>query len=216
MSSLGSMSDEGIRNMLDDYGIKHGPVVGSTRGLYEKKLREAMKKEKKAKPSPDKTYYREEEEEVTYVTYRTPVRNDGLENRPYMRSRPEYTEREYEDERSYSRPRSEYSGRDFVDEPRLYDTPPSTYRHISCSTPVMKPSGAATKDKDPAESSRLIPRWIQFVVFLAVAAFLYFVFSNMESSYSEPFKRIDWFLFLIVLACWVFAVVQLYMWSVYI
>lgn len=100
MSSLSNKSAQEISELLDEYGIKHGPVVGewhrlscllcapvwigltdrsylssftcnkgfavscllaeSTRGLYEKKLKEAMAKSKRAKPSPDKTYYREE------------------------------------------------------------------------------------------------------------------------------------------------------------
>ncbi len=134
MSSLSSKSAQEISDLLDDYGIKHGPVVGewlglnvyfapvfwinvhgselhrplppslppsvpvwsyqvygcsngwiggflctlvhrsshvrlcvwlflcsdSTRSLYEKKLKEAMAKGKRAKQSPDKTYYREE------------------------------------------------------------------------------------------------------------------------------------------------------------
>lgn len=32
----------------------------STRALYEKKLREAMSKQRKTKPQSDRTYYREE------------------------------------------------------------------------------------------------------------------------------------------------------------
>ncbi|XP_071764891.1 uncharacterized protein LOC139919158 [Centroberyx gerrardi] len=189
MATLSSKSAEEISSLLDEYGIKHGPVVDSTRSLYEKKLREAMSKGKRAKPSPDKTYYREEEEEVTYVSYRTPIRNDGSgDGRPYMRTRPEYSEREFEDERSYSRPRPEYRERDFVDEPYIYDTP-STYRNVSHlrSTP-MKSGRDAPK---AAESSRLIPLWVQFLFFLAVAAFLYFVFSNMETTHSDPFKKIE-------------------------
>ncbi|MEQ2177825.1 hypothetical protein GOODEAATRI_007590 [Goodea atripinnis] len=72
MASLSSKSLQEISDLLDEYGIKHGPVVESTKNLYVKKLKEAMTKGKKAKPSSDKTFYREEEEEVTYV-YRTPV-----------------------------------------------------------------------------------------------------------------------------------------------
>ncbi|CAL8323195.1 unnamed protein product [Merluccius merluccius] len=101
MSRLSGKSDQEIRDLLDEYGINHGPVVDSTRALYEKKILEAMGR-KEAKPSPDKTYYREEK-----------------------------------------------------------------------------------------EKSRLIPLWVQFLVFLVVAVFLYFVFCNMESTHSEPFKGID-------------------------
>ncbi|KAK1151415.1 emerin-like isoform X5 [Acipenser oxyrinchus oxyrinchus] len=68
MSNLSSMSDQELTSLLDQYEIKHGPVVGTTRKLYEKKILEAMRKEEKQgkvkKPSSDKTYYREEETET--------------------------------------------------------------------------------------------------------------------------------------------------------
>ncbi|XP_051281176.1 emerin (Emery-Dreifuss muscular dystrophy) isoform X3 [Dicentrarchus labrax] len=73
--SLSEKSDEEISELLAEYGIKHGPIVDSTRKLYEKKLEKAME----ATPlqaSSDKTYYREEEEEVTYITYQSPVRHE--------------------------------------------------------------------------------------------------------------------------------------------
>ncbi|XP_018521561.1 emerin [Lates calcarifer] len=188
MSSLSSKSAQEISDLLDEYGIKHGPVVDSTRSLYEKKLKEAMAKGKRAssKPSSDRTYYREEEEEVTYV-YRTPVRSDGAgDSGSYMSSRPGWTEREYEHETSYSsysplRSRSEYSrGRNYVDEPRMYDTP-STYRNSYLKSTPMKSDQDAPK---APKSSRLIPLWVQFVFFLAVAVFLYLVFSSMETNES--------------------------------
>lgn len=181
--SLSSKSAEEISELLDEYGIKHGPVVDSTRSLYEKKLKEAMAKEKRAKPSSDKTFYREEEEEVTYV-YRTPARSEASgDSRPYMRSRPEWTEREYEHEASYSgysKSRPEYRGQDLVDEPHMYDTP-STYTNTYVKPTPMKSGQDAPK---PRQSSRLIPLWVQFVFFLAVAAFLYLVFTNMETNES--------------------------------
>ncbi|XP_070766427.1 uncharacterized protein [Enoplosus armatus] len=188
MSSLSSKSTQEISALLDDYGIKHGPVVESTRSLYERKLKEAMAKGKRAKPSPDKTYYREEEDEVTYV-YRTPVRSDGSgDSGSYMRSRPEWTEREFANETSYSsysRSRPEYRGRDYVDEPSMYDTP-STYRQSYLKSTPMKSGQEAPQ---APKSSRLIPLWVQFVFFLAVAVFLYIVFSSMETN--ESIKGIE-------------------------
>ncbi|KAM9751650.1 uncharacterized protein ACNS7B_008430 [Menidia menidia] len=179
MALLGNMSAQDISDLLDEYGIKHGPVVDSTRSLYEKKLKEAMAKGKKAKPSPDKTFYREEEEEVTYV-YRTPVRSEGSgDSGAYLRSRPEWDEHETSYS-SYSRSKPEYGGRDFVDEPHLYDTS-STFRNSHLKATPMK---SGQQDAPKAPQSRLIPLWVQFVFFLAVAAFLYFVFSNMETNES--------------------------------
>ncbi|XP_077430712.1 emerin (Emery-Dreifuss muscular dystrophy) [Vanacampus margaritifer] len=77
--SLSDKSDEELSKLLTDYGIKHGPIVDSTRKLYVKKLERAMK-QMPGKPSSDKTYYREEEEEITYVTYRSPVKHEVYED----------------------------------------------------------------------------------------------------------------------------------------
>ncbi|XP_020510095.1 emerin (Emery-Dreifuss muscular dystrophy) [Labrus bergylta] len=74
--SLSEKSDEEISELLTKFGIKHGPIVESTRGLYEKKLARLMESAA-VKSSPDKTFYREEEEEVTYITYHTPVRHEA-------------------------------------------------------------------------------------------------------------------------------------------
>ncbi|XP_029995324.1 emerin isoform X2 [Sphaeramia orbicularis] len=191
MSSLSSKSAQEISELLDEYGIKHGPVVDSTRSLYEKKLKEAMAKGKRpAKAASDKTYYREEEEEVTYLT-RTPFQvrsSTSGDSGSYLRSRPEWTEREYEAETSYSdylRSKPEYRGRDFVDEPYTYRTSsPYTSSYLK-STP-MKP--AEDPPKAP-KSSRLVPAWVQFLFFLIVMVFLYLVFSNIETN--EPMKGIE-------------------------
>ncbi|KAM9506600.1 uncharacterized protein ACWYII_048339 isoform 13-T13 [Salvelinus alpinus] len=226
MAALRNKSDQEIKDLLDEYGIKHGPVVDTTRPLYEKKLKEAMAKAKVTvtKPSPDRTFYREDKEEVTYVTCQTPVRSEGPsgDGKPYMRSRPEYSERDRVDDKPYSRPeyserdrvddkpysrpeyseidrvddklysrsRPEYSsGRQYIDEPHVYNTPSSSSSY-SKPTPVVK-SGGVVKKENTTSSGRLIPLWIQFLVFLIVAGFLYFIFTNMESAESSPFNKIQ-------------------------
>ncbi|XP_071205385.1 emerin-like isoform X5 [Salvelinus alpinus] len=246
MAALRNKSDQEIKDLLDEYGIKHGPVVDTTRPLYEKKLKEAMAKAKVTvtKPSPDRTFYREDKEEVTYVTCQTPVRSEGPsgDGKPYMRSRPEYSERDRVDDKPYSRSKPEYrerdrvddkpysrpeysernrvddkpysrskpeyrerdrvddklysrsrpeysSGRQYIDEPHVYNTPSSSSSY-SKPTPVMK-SGGVVKKENTTSSGRLIPLWIQFLVFLIVAGFLYFIFTNMESAESSPFNKIQ-------------------------
>ncbi|XP_064812303.1 emerin-like isoform X1 [Oncorhynchus masou masou] len=227
MAALRNKSDQEIKDLLDEYGIKHGPVVDTTRPLYEKKLKEAMAKAnvKVTKPSPDRTFYREDQEEVTYVTYQTPVRSEGpsgdgkpymrsrpeyserdrvddkpysrpeyserdrVDDKPYSRSRPEYSERDWVDDKLYSRSRPEYSsGRPYIDEPHVYNTPSSSY---SKPTPVVKSGGGVVKKENTTSSGRLIPLWVQFLVFLMLAGFLYFIFTNMESAESSPFNRIQ-------------------------
>ncbi|XP_067384521.1 emerin (Emery-Dreifuss muscular dystrophy) isoform X1 [Channa argus] len=77
---LSEKSNEEISKLLAEFGIKHGPIVDSTRKLYEKKLEKAMETAP-VKPSSDKTFYREEgkaaEEEITYITYRSPIKQEG-------------------------------------------------------------------------------------------------------------------------------------------
>ncbi|XP_023994573.1 emerin isoform X2 [Salvelinus sp. IW2-2015] len=212
MAALRNKSDQEIKDLLDEYGIKHGPVVDTTRPLYEKKLKEAMAKAKVTvtKPSPDRTFYREDKEEVTYVTCQTPVRSEGPsgDGKPYMRSRPEYSERDRVDDKPYSRSKPEYrerdrvddklysrsrpeysSGRQYIDEPHVYNTPSSSSSY-SKPTPVVK-SGGVVKKENTTSSGRLIPLWIQFLIFLIVAGFLYFIFTNMESAESSPFNKIQ-------------------------
>ncbi|XP_061759971.1 uncharacterized protein LOC133554811 isoform X1 [Nerophis ophidion] len=155
MHKLNNKSAQEISDLLDEYGIKHGPVVESTRNLYMKKLREAMVNPKRAAPS-DKTYYREEEEEVTYL-YRTPTRSNVPEDnsRLHMRSRPEWTERETEQEHY-------------------------TYNK---GYPYTNSTPKTSREAPPEpESTRFIPLWVQLVFFLIAAVFLYLVFSSMETN----------------------------------
>ena len=67
----------------------------------------------------------------------------------------------------------------------MYDTP-STYRSAHLKSTPMKPDLVPPK---APESSRLIPVWVQIVFFLAVAVFLYLVFSRMETE--EPLTGIE-------------------------
>lgn len=194
MSNLSEKTNAELQELLDEYGIKHGPIVESTRGLYEKKLREAMSKAKKS--SSDKTYYREEvEEEVTYVT-RTPVREDPVRDSyysgAYMRSRPERTEREYQHEASYSnfsRSPPDFKGKDYIDEPYTYSTPTSYRSSYLSSTPVTTKDIKSPSAPPATKSSSLIPPWFQVVFFLVVLILLYIVFSSMETN--EPIKGIE-------------------------
>ncbi|KAF3859913.1 hypothetical protein F7725_000168 [Dissostichus mawsoni] len=81
--SLREKSDEELSKLLSESGIKHGPIVDSTRKLYEKKLEKAMEDAPLEVPSPDKTFYREEAEEVTYITYQhSPVRQEVYSDGP--------------------------------------------------------------------------------------------------------------------------------------
>ncbi|KAM9830748.1 uncharacterized protein ACBT44_005503 [Syngnathus typhle] len=166
MYTLSSKSTDELRFLLDEYGIKHGPVVDSTRSLYEKKIREAMAKEKRVYPKKsDKTYYREEEEEVTYV-YSPPVRSHLPEDysRLYTSAKPEWTEREVQHERY------------------TYDTASSPYASARLRATEGRPKKSHEDIPKEPKSSRFIPVWVQLLFFLVAAVFLYLVFANMETN----------------------------------
>ncbi|XP_042563595.1 uncharacterized protein LOC122132867 isoform X3 [Clupea harengus] len=150
---LSNKSDDEIRWMLEDYGIKHGPVVGSTRQLYERKLREAMAIEKKARlrprPPSERTFYREEEE-ITYVHRQPRFRDEDFHERAQ-----------------------------------------ATHRNMTQSAPAASRWGTAPPAPEEKSSSRRIPVWVQFLVFLLFIALLFFIFTNMEPAESVPFKRIN-------------------------
>lgn len=71
----------------------------------------------------------------------------------------------------------------------MYDTP-STFSNSSLKATLPKSGQEAQK---AAKSTRLVPLWLQFFFFLAVAVFLYLVFSNMETN--ETIKGLEWVYF---------------------
>lgn len=160
---LSSKSAEEIRYLLDEYGIKHGPVVESTRPLYEKKLREAMAKHRRPKPQSDRTYYREETDDVTYVYRGRPEQNNFV----YERAQPDYRWRDYTDETPINRTQVSY--------------------HNVSQTRNWPPESESQKPSE-SNSTRMVPVWLQILVFLIVCGLLYLVFINMEPA--EPIKRL--------------------------
>ncbi|ROL53294.1 hypothetical protein DPX16_20933 [Anabarilius grahami] len=174
MSSLSGKSDKEISQLLDEYGIKHGPVVESTRKLYEKKLKEAMAKNTKPSSS-DKTYYREEQEEVEYVTYHQPVSKNQTEFEGIRRSK--ITDYRDDDDVGHT------------NEPIISPTR-TTYQSSSRPGPSVSKSvqrGASPETSKPGG----VPVWLRVLVFLIIAAFLYYVYTCMEPAEETPFKTIQ-------------------------
>ncbi|XP_043081250.1 emerin (Emery-Dreifuss muscular dystrophy) [Puntigrus tetrazona] len=191
MSSLSGKSDQEIIQLLDEYGIKHGPIVGSTRKLYEKKLNEAMTK--KAKPSSsDKTYYREEQEEVEYITYHQsqPQLNmyDGSGD---VTRRSRVTETDF----SHDIRRSKVT--DYRDEDKGYNNEPIisptrlSYQSSSRPGPSVSRSVQHVQSSPETSKSGGVPGWLRVLVFLIIAVFLYYVYTCMEPAEETPFKNLQ-------------------------
>ncbi|XP_016373541.1 emerin (Emery-Dreifuss muscular dystrophy) [Sinocyclocheilus rhinocerous] len=191
MSSLSGKSDKEISQLLDEYGIKHGPIVESTRKLYEKKLNEAMGK--KAKPSsPDKTYYREEKEEVEYITYHQPqpqlTRHDGFGD---VTRRSKVTDADF----AHNIRRSNLT--DYRDDNIGYTNEPviSPTRMSYQSSSRLGPSVSTSMQRGPSspETSKSggVPGWLRILAFLIIAVFLYYVYTCMEPAEETPFKSVQ-------------------------
>ncbi|KAI4886411.1 hypothetical protein NFI96_015331, partial [Prochilodus magdalenae] len=178
MSSLSGKTTDELSRLLDEYGIKHGPIVDSTRKLYEKKLTEAMAKGTKPSSS-DKTYYREEEEEITYVTYHPPVRQEGI-GEGTRRSRIT----DYEDEADNAHePIFSRAQTGLQSSPRFRSTAYTSTSSQQDARPVPA--------KSEGSKSGGVPGWLRVFVFIIIAVFLYYVYSNMESAEQSPFEKID-------------------------
>ncbi|XP_062854780.1 emerin-like isoform X2 [Trichomycterus rosablanca] len=167
---LRSKSDEELGWMLDDYGIKHGPVVGSTRALYERKLRDVMAKERKIKAPAERSFCREEE-----MIYTNHSKTNKL-----TRERAEY--RGVSANRFYTR------DEDDDDDPiryQLQDLSASPGRHSAHQYSPMKP-----QIKPAPSSERAAPLWLQILLFIIVVLIMALIFIYMEPSVTQPFKRL--------------------------
>ncbi|XDV45860.1 hypothetical protein PO909_013878 [Leuciscus waleckii] len=186
MSTLSGKSDKEISQLLDEYGIKHGPIVESTRKLYEKKLKEVMGKNTKPSSS-DKTYYREEQDEVEYVTYQPPqlTRYDGFGD-VTRRSKIADTDIRRSKFTDY---REDDDDVGHTNEPVISPTR-TTYQSSSRPGPSVSKSvqrGASPETSRPGG----VPGWLRVLVFLIIAVFLYYVYTCMEPAEETPFKTIQ-------------------------
>ncbi|XP_046728057.1 emerin (Emery-Dreifuss muscular dystrophy) isoform X3 [Silurus meridionalis] len=159
---LSSKSDQEISWMLDDYGIKHGPVVGSTRSLYEKKLRDIMAKERKMRGTSEPVVYREQRDEDVSFYHHRPWGHDVFSSRPMVS--PYYTESQ-----------GKYTA--------------VTQERTQGGTQGRTQGRTQERTPDPG-SGRSVPLWLQIVFFLIVAGVLVFIFINIEPAQSEPFKQL--------------------------
>ncbi|KAB5567045.1 hypothetical protein PHYPO_G00228320 [Pangasianodon hypophthalmus] len=166
---LSSKSDQEISWMLDDYGIKHGPVVGSTRSLYEKKLRDVMAKERKVRGASERAVYREQQD--VYMHQRRPWGHDAFSSRGNAMFSTE--DREV----------------DIVDEPMVSQYYTVSQGKYTAVRQERTQERMQERTQGPG-SGRFVPLWLQIVFFLIVAGVLVFIFINMEPVQSEPFKHL--------------------------
>ncbi|XP_055044058.2 LEM domain-containing protein 1 isoform X6 [Misgurnus anguillicaudatus] len=221
MVDLHQLTDDQLKAMLLQYGVKAGPIVATTRALYEKKLHRLM--EGPAQTSQHSvngtawtTQYSDSEEDIegdedkeseteqhlSKTASQTENSTSRIENRFSPQSKQTEIERR-------SGQRSDYvangktpqdSATDVLTElfPDTAKTPTGIYatkrrpikgaagRPVQFKYPEMPLLSPTTLERQEIQQ-RLVPLWVQILVFLLVACLLYIIYLSMEEPPSNPF-----------------------------
>ncbi|XP_062871497.1 LEM domain-containing protein 1 isoform X2 [Trichomycterus rosablanca] len=218
MVDLSSLTDDQLKCKLLQYGVKPGPIVGSTRALYERKLQRLMTHDSQhsvnnkagiGKYSDSEEEEEEEEDEdesgseqqgPDSVSHTTSKQNK-IENRLSPQSKLKDTER-----RSSQTPVKNAAQWEEVTDiltelfPDAAVTPTgitATKRRAikgAAGRPVQfkypeTPMSPTTLERREIQQ-RLVPLWVQLVVFLFVVALLYFIYILMEEQSENPFSSL--------------------------
>ncbi|XP_073446922.1 emerin isoform X2 [Dendrobates tinctorius] len=161
MEKFKKMTDDEIISTLKQYGLQHGPILGTTRTLYEKKLFQYEREKTKLPTSTsDNHTYEEEEYTKTYLYPQAHQRTkDDLQNRSSSRK-----ENTYQNV-SQSRYQSSFS------------------QGVEPRKPIR------TKQKEETPVKRFIPLWLQLLLLFLIAAFLVYMYVLQMDD--NPFKAIE-------------------------
>ncbi|XP_078520756.1 emerin isoform X4 [Lissotriton helveticus] len=207
MEKYKGMTDEELISALKKYSIAHGPVVGTTRKLYERKIYEFETQKTKHSPSKQ-TYTYSDSESPMYESKRYDVLSrEGL-SKGSPAYQPEggddYYSESYSTTKTYSEPpvRQRLREEDVVS-PNIeskYYSKENAYQNVSqysassgSSMSVEPRRGIREKPKE-AESTtarRFCPLWLQFVLLFLIIGFLAFVYFFVQPEDENPFKEIQ-------------------------
>lgn len=206
MVDLGALTDDQLKKQLLRYGVKAGPIVGSTRALYERKLKRLMAHPLQSRVNGTRHAAKYSDSEV----------DEGEDDE-------EEEEKEEDDEEDDDY--EEESGSEQLGPESAYRTGTSATCSTEPATDILMelfpdtattPTGiTATKRRSikgaagrpvkfkytetplsPASLERreiqqhLLPVWLQIIVFLFVAVLLCFIYILMEDGLENPFSAV--------------------------
>lgn len=202
VTDVTQLTDENLRDQLTKYGYSVGPIVATTRKVYEKKLEQLMDQssaateEKQPNGSTDSDQYSDTEEEVMVMKELFPSKT---KTHVVTRQR----------KADYNRVEQNEMVKDILVEeiiPNQTSTPTGisatcrkpirgaagrpvefTYRDALPRRPVPKVQPLAQVKPEKSKSQRSVPIWIQIAVLLIVAFFLFLVYQAMETNQVNPF-----------------------------
>ncbi|ROL53252.1 N-fatty-acyl-amino acid synthase/hydrolase PM20D1.1 [Anabarilius grahami] len=228
MVDLSLLTDDQLKAKLLQYGVKAGPIVASTRALYEKKLKKlldssAQTSQHRINGTGDAGLYSDSEEEAereededkdsdseqlrseTVTRTETSKTGSRMENRFSSQSKQSEIER-----RSGQRSEQTVDSRDLREPvtdvlsemfPDTAKTPTGIYatkrrpikgaagRPVQFKYPEMPLLSPTTLERQEIQQ-RLVPLWVQIMVFLLVACLLFLIYSSIEEPLSSPFTAL--------------------------
>ncbi|XP_060750002.1 LEM domain-containing protein 1 isoform X1 [Tachysurus vachellii] len=202
MVDLSSLTDEQLKRKLLQYGVKAGPIVATTRALYERKLHRLMTQHSfNSKADAGKYSESEEEESGSEELEPESVSHTGLSVKPSTVGM-KYQSKETFYPQCFVPPVRQETVTDVLMEmfPDTAITPTgitATKRRSikgAAGRPVQfkypdTPLSPVTLEKLELQQ-RLVPLWVQIAVFLLVVAFLYFIYILVEEPLENPFSAL--------------------------
>ncbi|XP_062928308.1 lamina-associated polypeptide 2, isoforms beta/gamma-like [Mobula hypostoma] len=198
------MTNENLREQLMKYGYSVGPIVDTTRKVYERKLEQlmdqasAVTEENQPNGSTDSDQYSDTEEEVIVAKELFPTKTKT----PVTRQR----------KTDSSQAEQKEVVKDNLPEEMLPNEAPTltgisatcrkpirgaagrpiefTYKDALPRRPVPQLQPLAQVKPEKSKSRRSMPIWIQIVVLLIVALFLFLVYQAMETNKGNPFPMV--------------------------
>ncbi|MBN3286924.1 LAP2B protein, partial [Polyodon spathula] len=195
MMDISQLTDKELKTQLIKYGVKPGPIVGSTRPVYEKKLLKLIGSVPAVKQNGtgDVGRYSDSEED------------ERGEEESHSRSgtEPSPTRSQWErDQLDLSCSSSKSEKEDVLEE--MFPDEARTPTGISATRrrPIKGAAGRpvqfkyselvtqapATGDQKPSVSGHLVPIWAQIAVFIVIAGFLFLIYHSMEANQDNPFS----------------------------
>ncbi|XP_037539954.1 LEM domain-containing protein 1 [Nematolebias whitei] len=181
MSDLSNLTDDALKAMLLKYGVKPGPIVASTRALYERKLKKLLQSDGYG-GAEDGMWYSDSEEERE--------RHEDKESEPDDQEMIEASESQQGSREVHREPVAEILKDIFPNTKAsptgIYATPRrpikgAAQRPIQYSYPDTPVSPVTVQERRDVQR-RLVPYWIQILVFFIVMGILYLIYVNVEPS----------------------------------
>ncbi|XP_077139815.1 emerin isoform X2 [Ranitomeya variabilis] len=179
MEKFKKMTDDELINTLRKYGLQHGPILGTTRTLYEKKLFQ-YEREKTKLPTSTSSYASRQQ----YSTRQ--YDDDNGDNHTYEEE--EYT-KTYHYPQAQQRTKDDLQNRSFSRKENTYQNVSQSRYQPSFSQGVEPRKPIRPKQKEETPVKRFIPLWLQLLLLFLFAAFLVYMYVLQMDD--NPFKAIE-------------------------